>query len=645
VAALGAVLLVLGGTGGLASVAPAVFDPGALVRFGLPIARALHDLAAAVTVGVLMTAAWFMAPTTGVRGGELEGPQRWLVNAATSAAVTWFGSAVAVVLLTAADVTATPVGAPGYGSVLLSFVSQVDVGRALGVSALVISLVLNLTILATRVETVAWAAVLAVVALLPLALGGHASGAADHMNSVDSLALHLVSVCVWVGGLAALLLVAGQLGSRLPLVAARYSTVAGWCFVVVAGSGLVNAWLRLGSMRALGTTYGMLVVLKVVALAMLGLVGWTHRRITLRRVGHDRYWFARLASGELVVMGATIGLAVALSRTAAPGGEAPGDPVSVLLGYPAPAPVNVHRFLTVFHPDLLWLCVAVVLLSLYLTGVVVLHRRGDRWPVPRTALWVLGCGMLVFATSGGLGVYGRIHFSSHLLQHMTLMIVIPSCWVMGAPVTLALRALPRRRDGSFGARDMLLQLVHSRALSVLGQPLVATALFTAGLAVFYSTELFELAMFTHPGHVLMTAHFLLSGYLFVWSLVGLDPGPARPAGPYRMLLLLVVLAFHAFFGIFLMASGTLLASNWWHALGQTDGAALLADQQAAGAIVWAAGGIPLLMLGVALVVAWVRSDARRGGLLDRQTHRDGDEELRGDNAGAAPMFHRDGPSQ
>ena len=74
-------------------------------------------------------------------------------------------------------------------------------------------------------------------------------------------------------------------------------------------------------------------------------------------------------------------------------------------------------------------------------------------------------------------------------------------------------------------------MVHSRVLRVLGHPLVAALLFTGSLSVFYYTRLFSLAMFTHSGHVLMTAHFLLTGYLFIWALVGLDPGPSGPRTP------------------------------------------------------------------------------------------------------------------
>ena len=113
--------------------------------------------------------------------------------------------------------------------------------------------------------------------------------------------------------------------------------------------------------------------------------------------------------------------------------------------------------------------------------------------------------------------------------------------------------------------------------------MVAAVIFTGSLIVFYYTSLFEVAMFTRMGHVLMTVHFLLAGYLFIWSLVGIDPGPKRPAYPIRLLILLITMAFHAFFGLSLMQSAALIGPDWWHALGQSDDAALLVDQQPAAA--------------------------------------------------------------
>jgi cytochrome c oxidase assembly factor CtaG/putative copper export protein len=643
ITALVVAIVVLGATGGLAPAANGLSDPGVVVRIGLPASRALHDLAAALTVGLLVLAAWFVAPESSVRDDQLSGSRQWLVHWAATTSIVWIGSATFVLAFEAANVAAVPVGSPGYGAVLLSFLTQIPLGGALGVSLLLVVLVSCLTILASRIETVAWAAALSLLALLPLALGGHASGAQDHTNSVDSLALHLVAVCLWLGGLAALLLVARRLGEQLSVVAGRYSTLAGCCFVVVAGSGVINAMLRLDSLSNLATAYGLLVIGKVVFLSLLGAAGWLHRRVTLRRLDTERHWFVRLAAGELAIMGATIGLAVALSRSATPSGSLAADAVSSLLGYPAPPPISPARYFSVYYPELLWLTVAAGAAGFYVAGVLRLRRRGDRWPIGRLAWWLAGCAALAFVTSGGPGVYGRVHFSAHMLQHMSLMAIVPFLLVLGAPVTLAMRALHIRPDGSFGPREMLLQLVHSRFLRVVGHPLVATAMFIISLVIFYYTPLFDLAMLTHTGHVLMTAHFLLIGYVFIWSLIGIDPGPSRPPYPFRMILLLVMLGFHAFFGISLMSSATLIAPDWWHALGQTDDAALLADQQTGGAIAWAAGDIPSFLLGVALVVGWVRSDAQEARRLDRRANRDGDAELREYNRQLAALNQRDAP--
>ncbi|GAA3622501.1 cytochrome c oxidase assembly protein [Microlunatus ginsengisoli] len=643
-------LLALGLTGGL-SPDEGPFDSGALVRYGLPIAKTVRDVAAAATVGFLITATWIVSARPSTDPDSLGGARRPLARAAIAASVSWGLAAIVTIVLTAADVSGFPVGTPGFASVVVSFVGQIDLGRELGASLLAVIVTANLAILATRLTTLAWAAVFSVIALLPLALTGHAAGARDHMNAVDSLAFHLVGVCLWAGGLAALLLVAGRLGDQLPTAARRYSTLAGWCFLTVALSGIVNAALRLGSIAGLATPYGLLIVGKALALGALGLAGLAHRRFTLKRldrarseggrIEHEGHWFARLATVELIVMGGTMGLAVALAQSAPPVPDEPLDPVSSLLGYPAPPPLTTWTYFTEFYPDLLWLTVAVVFAGCYLAGAIRLWRRGDAWSKPRTASWLVGCLVLVAVTSGGIGVYGRLHFSTHMLQHMLLMIVVPFFWVIGAPITLALRALRSRTDASLGPRETLLRIVHSRVLRVLGHPLFSEAFFIVSLIAFYYSFLFSLAMFTHGGHVLMTAHFLLVGYLFIWSLIGTDPGPARPPYAFRLVLLLMAMGFHAIFGITLMSSGALLAPDWWHALGYTDDAALVADQQKGGGIAWGAGDLPSFVLAIALLVVWFSSDQRESRRRDRQADRDGDAELKSYNERLAAMHRRD----
>ena len=118
-------------------------------------------------------------------------------------------------------------------------------------------------------------------------------------------------------------------------------------------------------------------------------------------------------------------------------------------------------------------------------------------------------------------------------------------------------------------------------------------------------------------------------------------GPARPAYPLRLLVLLVTLGFHAFFGVSLMESGTVLAPQWWAALGRTDQAALLADQQTGGAIAWATGDLPSLLLGLSLLIGWVRSDTAEARRRDRQADRDRDAERRRYNEQLETLARRD----
>lgn len=635
---------ILGAAGALAPVTPAIFDPGAAVRWGLPIVRAVHDLAAAATIGLLIVGTFLVAPESVQQAGELAGIRLRIIRAGAVMARCWFVAALLVAVLTAADATGSPLSGPGFLALASSFWTQTELGQSLIAVCVGVALAaIGATTARTPIGS-AWAAAFGLLALVPLSLGGHAAGSLDHGNSVDSLLIHLVGVTVWVGGLAALLAFARPLGDRLPVVAGRYSTLAGWCFVLVALSGAVNAYLRLGGLGNLASEYGLLVIGKTTALVLLGTAGWLHRRATLPGLTGGKtkaHWFARLASGEVLVMAATMGLAVALSRSAPPVSPVIADPATALLGYSPPPPLTLATWFSHGYPSVLWLTICALMIGLYLAGVIALHRDGHRWPVHRTILWVAGALLLAFLTSGGPAVYGRMSFSMHMIQHMSLMVPVPLLLVFGAPVTLALRALTARSDKSFGPRELVLSVVHSRYLAIIGQPLVAAILFVVSLFVFYYTALFDAAMFTHLGHQLMTLHFLLVGYLFIWSLVGIDPGPKRPPYPIRLLVLLITMAFHAFFGLSLMQSAALIAPDWWHALGQSDDAALLADQQMGGGITWGAGDIPALLIGLTLIIQWVRSDAKETKRKDRQADRDDDAELKAYNERLAALAKKD----
>jgi cytochrome c oxidase assembly factor CtaG/putative copper export protein len=599
---------ILAGAGELTSAPSGLLDPGPLVRVGLPVARTLHDLAASLTIGLLVLAAWAVAPEPGTSADRVAGPRLAMVRAASVSVGAWLLSAVAVLVFTVADVAGVPVTGPTFSATLVGFVTQIELGRALWISVLLVVAVAVLTVLSSRIVTAAWAALVALLAMLPLALTGHASGSGDHQNSATSLALHLVTVTIWVGGLGALLLMARRLGPQLATVVRRYSTMAGACFAVVALSGVVNAALRLGSISQLTSLYGVLALAKVAALGLLGLAGWRHRTAILHRLDGSagRRAFVRLATVELLVMGATMGLAVALSRSAAPSAvHAAAHTPAELLGY-VPPPLTATSYLTQLYPDLLWLLVAAAALGWYLRAVVTLHREGTGWAPLRTAAWVAGCLALTFVTSGGPAVYGRTGFSAHMLQHLGLMLLVPLLLVLGSPLTLALRTLSRRADGSLGLRETLDLVLGSRALGVLRDPVAAAGLLAGGfIGFYYVSGAFQLALFTHTGHVLMTVYFLAAGCLFVWVLLGADQGRVRSAYPVQVRLMTLVLTgtMFAIFGLTLQRSATVLASRWWEALAQADTAALLQDQHLGGTLVLVAGVLLLVAAGGAFAAS------------------------------------------
>ncbi|MGZ4636519.1 cytochrome c oxidase assembly protein [Oryzihumus sp.] len=622
---------VLGGA--VAAPVPGLPDTGALVRWGVVLVRVVHDLAAALTVGLLVLAA-FIVPESHSTSRRLTAT-RW---AAVSATV-WAVTGLVGLVFSFADLAGVRVSDPGFGEELQTFVFSIDVLRAAAISVgLVLVVATGAALARTRAAMVALA-LLSLLAVLPLALAGHAAGSTDHDTAVNSLGAHLVGAVLWVGGLLGLVVLRPLLGRALPVSVRRYSTLAGWCFATVAVSGALNAWLRVGSLSGLASTYGALVIGKTVALVLLGLAGWQQRRRVIGRLGADPAatgLFARLALGELVVMGAAFGLATALSRSAPPvpqTAEGKLSPALSLTGYPAPPmPVAPDAWLTVWRVEWLWLSLALVAVGLYLAGVVRLRRRGDRWPLGRTVLWVSGWLVFLYCTQGAPMVYGMVLFSAHMTYHMVVSMAVPILLVLGAPVTLALRALPARPDKTLGPRELLLGLVHSRYLNVLGNPVVAAAIFFGSLVLFYFTPLFELSLRTHTGHVLMTVHFLLAGYLFAWVLVGVDPGPRRWPPSMRLLVLFATISFHAFFGVALTTGSTLLAPDFFHQLHLLGEEQLLADQRNGGAIAWAVGELPTLILALLVAAAWVRSDTAEAKRRDRQADRDDDAELKAYNA-------------
>jgi len=262
-----------------------------------------------------------------------------------------------------------------------------------------------------------------------------------------------------------------------------------------------------------------------------------------------------------------------------------------------------------------------------------LRRRGDAWPPGRTLAWLCGCAALLVATSSGIGRYGPAMFSVHMGEHMILSMLVPILLVLGAPVTLALRALrPAGRAGPPGPREWLLAAVHSPWARFFTHPLVALPVFVGSYYVLYFSGLFAAALPVHGAHVFMNLHFLVTGLLFFWPLIGIDPAPRRLPPPARLGVLFASVPFHAFFGVALMSAGTVIGGAFYRALALPWVTDPLRDQQTGGGLAWASGELPLLLVVIVLLVQWSRQDERSARRDDRRADADGDADLVAYNA-------------
>ena len=622
-------------------------DPGPVTTYGLPFVRAAGEIAAVIAVGSFLFAAFLVPPQT---NGVLDAGGYRALRLGTVASGVWTVCAALLVPLTVSDVTGQPISSRLDPSAIWSVASMVEIAGAWRWTAFIAAAVTIASIPVLRWSPTPLLFAGSLATLLPLALTGHSASGGSHDMATNSLLIHLVAGALWAGGLLALLVHALRGGDHGYVAARRFSAIALWCFVAMALSGVVNALIRVEPSDLLNTTYGRLILGKTAALCVLGVVGWLQRRRGVAALEADpaaRSPLIRLALVEAVVFGLTFGIAVALGRTPPPTPPIFNPSIPVIeIGYDLTGPPTVARILFDWRFDLVFGTAAIVFALVYIAAVVRLRRRGDTWPIGRTVAWLLGCLVLLFATSSGVGRYMPAMFSMHMAAHMLLSMLAPILLVLGAPVTLALRALPAAgRNDPPGPREWLLAALHSRVSRVLTNPFVATFLFVAGFYGLYFGGIFDAAVDSHPAHLAMNLHFLLTGYLFYWVVIGVDPTP-RPIPPLAKVgMVFASLPFHAFFGVVLMSTNTVLGEPFYRSLQLYWHNDLLGDQRLGGGIAWAAGELPLVVVMAALLIQWRRSDERTAKRLDRAADRDDEADLAAYNRMLAELAHREEQSQ
>ena len=276
----------------------------------------------------------------------------------------------------------------------------------------------------------------------------------------------------------------------------------------------------------------------------------------------------------------------------------------VLLGHDeALPPLTGHRLVTAWQWEPWAIAGLLLAAGLYLAGVATLRRRGVSWPVGRSVAFLAGgIGTLAVALLSPLGTYDDTLFTVHMVQHMLLVMVVPVFLALGAPVTLLLRVA--RRD----VRRVAVALLRSRASRLVSWPPLAWAHVVALPFVLYNSGWYEATLRSDTLHQWLHLQFVVAGCLFFWPLLGLDPMPHRIGYPARMLLTFLMLPAHAILGLSIMIQRHLIAGDFYAALHRDWGPTLQADQNTAGAVLWASGDLVGLLLFGVMFAQWQRAD-------------------------------------
>lgn len=634
VAAAGGAIMIAALTGYLGSrsyTAAGTAFPGQYDATAYALLRLIAAVAGSFTLGSLAYAL-FCTRTTARGRVDVDGYAG--VRIVERAGIVWALASLALIPVSAADAAGITVGDMMGRGAFADLVAANERPKAWIVTAVLAVAIATLSRAVLSWNGLFGLAALSVLATLAPACVGNAGEGPDHDFTTGAVILFTTSLSV-LAGLTWNMAEHQRRDDGVLFEAAlhRYRMITALAVTVMAPTAAILAVVLVGP-RHFGGVYAVLAAVSSVLLLAHAVLVWWLRRTGPDVVGRTLRWLACVQ---------VFWLAVSVAMAIQPAPAFDGSPFTAqqaLLGFDLAHPPNALRLLTMWRFDVVLGTAAIALGVLYVVGVVRLHRRGDEWSRWRSLAWVLGCVGLLIVTSSGVATYGYAMFSVHMTIHMALNMFIPVLLVLGAPVTLLLRAVDPAGKGSLpGPREWVLSLMHSRFTAVLSNALMALAVFVLSLYGLYFSSLFDVLIRYHWGHLLMNIHFLLTGYLFYWAIIGVDPGPRRLPHLGRLGMLFAVMPFHAFFGVAVMSMDNLVGIKFYPQLGLGWLTDLLADQRLGGELAWISGEIPVLLVVGALLSQWAKQDRKVAVRTDRHQEKNyaEDDELAAYNAMLAQL--------
>ncbi|WTV53577.1 cytochrome c oxidase assembly protein [Kitasatospora sp. NBC_00039] len=261
-------------------------------------------------------------------------------------------------------------------------------------------------------------------------------------------------------------------------------------------------------------------------------------------------------------------------------------------GYHGPPPWQWADLATSWTAEPLVLTLAVLLGGWYLYAAWTAGRAGpERWQPTRTAAFLGGLLLWVWATCSGLGVYERVLFTDRAVQVVLLLMLVPLLLALGAPVSLLARSSPPDH------RERILRVLRSRPSKVLMFPAVSTALLLAPPWLLYCTPWYEESLTSPVGNAVLHLALVALGLAYFWPRLQIDPVGHEYPHLVGLFITFAEVIFDAALGILLIYGGHRVAGHYYEALGRPWGPSPAQDQTWGGNALWVLGdlvGLPFL---------------------------------------------------
>ncbi len=262
---------------------------------------------------------------------------------------------------------------------------------------------------------------------------------------------------------------------------------------------------------------------------------------------------------------------------------------------------TLDAFLRSWPSDPALAAVLVISFGIYLRGWLALRQRDPaRWHGGRLAAMGAGLAAIYLALASPIEPFASLLLQMHMVQHLLLMVVAPPLVWLAAPLIPMLRGLPHEVR-TVWVFPLLRWRPLRQLFGWLTRPLIAWLSLVATTWLWHLPQCYELALRSPGWHVVEHLCFAVAGLLFWYPIV--RPYPSRPRWNEWVLLPYLVLAGvqNTVLAAWLTFSGRVIYPHY-AAVPRVGGIDALVDQAAAGATLWVAGSIALLLPLFAIVV-------------------------------------------